>query len=55
MSSMGDMSGMGMDMGTNLFQATNMLMARIFWYLIAGAAGFCALCRAVYLWEGRQR
>jgi hypothetical protein len=56
MSDMGDMSGMGgMDMGTNLFQSTNMSMARIFWYMIAATVGLSAACRFVFLWEARQR
>jgi hypothetical protein len=55
MDDMGDMGMGGMDMGTNMFQTTNMSMARTFWYMIAGAAGLGAIVRAVGWWEARER
>jgi hypothetical protein len=30
-----DMGGMTMDMGSGLFQSTNIYMSHIFWYLVA--------------------
>jgi hypothetical protein len=47
-----DMSGMtmgeGMDMGSDgLFKTTNMAIARLYWYLIAGCVGLLALRRFV--------
>lgn len=48
------MSG-GMDMGTNLFQSTNMSMARIFWYMIAGVVGLTIACRWAFYYQWRQR
>jgi len=38
---------MGMDMGTNMFQVTNMALARAFWYIIAGVIVMLAAIRAI--------
>jgi hypothetical protein len=47
-----DMGGMsmsgGMDMGSGrLFELTNMAIARLYWYLIAGSVGLLGLRRFV--------
>ncbi len=42
---------MSMDMGMDMFQTTNMALARTFWYLIAGTVGAMLLIRAINYWQ----
>jgi len=46
---------MDMDMGTNMFQVTNMGLARTYWYLIAGALGGLLAVRGVNYYQSRTR
>ncbi|KAJ9137047.1 Ferric reductase transmembrane component 3 [Pleurostoma richardsiae] len=48
-----DMSGM--DMGTNMFQATNMHIARTYWYIIVAVLGFMLLVRSINYIQTRER
>lgn len=48
-------SGMGMSMGTSLFQDENMGLARVYWYLIVGVLGLFFLARAMNLVQGLMR
>ncbi|KAK3940227.1 arginine--tRNA ligase [Diplogelasinospora grovesii] len=50
-----DMSMGGMDMGTNLFQSTNMAFARDYWYIIVGVLGLMAASRAVNFYKSEKR
>jgi hypothetical protein len=45
----------GMDMGTNLFQTTNMALARDFWYIIAGVLGLLLSFRAINYYQSQLR
>lgn len=47
--------GGGMSMGTNMFQTTNMGLARTFWYIIAGVLGLLAAFRAVNFYQSQVR
>lgn len=44
-----------MDMGTNMFQTTNMALARTYWYIIAGVVGLLAVVRAVNFYQSHAR
>ncbi|KAF9875270.1 ferric reductase like transmembrane component [Colletotrichum karsti] len=51
-----DMSSMGgMSMGMNMFQSTNMELARDFWIIIAGVLGSIAILRALNLYQSHER
>jgi hypothetical protein len=46
---------MGMSMGTNVFQAANMSLARDFWYIIAVVVGLIVVIRAVNFFQAQLR
>jgi uncharacterized membrane protein YhaH (DUF805 family) len=49
------MMDMGMSMGTNVFQAANMALARDFWYIIAVVLGIFVVIRAVNFYQAQMR
>jgi membrane protein required for beta-lactamase induction len=50
-----DHSGMSMSMGTNLFQTTNMALARDFWYIVAGVVGAMGIARLINFYKSQRR
>ena len=45
----------GMSIGTNLFQTTNMSMARSYWYIVLGTLGGFALVRILNHYQTLKR
>lgn len=48
---MGSMGGAG----ANMFQTTNMGLARAFWYIIAGVLGLLVALQLINLYKARTR
>ncbi len=44
-----------MDMGANMFQVTNMALARTYWYIIAGAMGGLLAVRGINYYQNWSR
>ncbi|KAF4918106.1 Ferric/cupric reductase transmembrane component 7 [Colletotrichum viniferum] len=52
---MSNMGGMSMDMGMNMFQTTNIELARDFWIIIGSVLGSIAVLRLLSLYQSRTR